>query len=188
MNHISGFKDSRNIIIKDGIPVFYYTGDSYLEKLKNGISLVTLFEIETFCITVKEINNTKNVDELKQNELKQNELKYYYYETDDTYDNDFSIFPKIRKGKWNKQKHFHCKKFKKNKSKQDGYSYKLYDREQLTIDYIIKNDYNYEDDYDFYDDYDDYDDISDYDLSYSIDSNYRTRRFKQIYYHEYGDW
>jgi hypothetical protein len=43
--------DSQMFVIKNGIPKYYYTGTSYLEKLKNGLSLDYVFELENYCST-----------------------------------------------------------------------------------------------------------------------------------------
>jgi hypothetical protein len=48
MSTIDGFCDSSNFIIKNGIPFFNYSGNSYSEKLKNGMSLNDLLEISEF--------------------------------------------------------------------------------------------------------------------------------------------
>ena len=94
-----GFIDSSNIIIINDKAHYYYTGNTYLEKFKNGLSLEDKFasdlKIEYNQIMNNEFTNKdKNKDNKKQ---KLNKINY-----DD--ENCSYKFPKERKGKFNKGK------------------------------------------------------------------------------------
>jgi hypothetical protein len=135
MYHPKGFIDSSHIIIKDNKAVYYYTGNSYLEKFKNGLSLEDKFNsdlrIEYNQIMNNEFTN-KNKNSKKQ-EQKINKINYN--------DKNCSYkFPKERKGKYkckimhyNKEKENndgkrekYIKKIKKNKIRQNGYDDKMF--------------------------------------------------------------
>ena len=44
-NPAGNFIDSNTIVIRNNIPYYYVTGTSYLDRLKNGISLDYMFEL-----------------------------------------------------------------------------------------------------------------------------------------------
>lgn len=134
MYHPKGFIDSSHIIIKDNRAVYYYTGNSYLEKFKNGLSLEDKFNsdlrIEYNQIMNNEFTN-KNKNSNKKQEQKINKINY----------NDKNCSyksPKERKGKYkckimqyNKEnndgkKEKYIKKIKKNKIRQNGYDDKMF--------------------------------------------------------------
>ena len=46
----NGFSDSSSIVVRDGTPYFKCNGSSYVERLKNGISLDYVFSIAEFDI------------------------------------------------------------------------------------------------------------------------------------------
>ena len=46
MNHPEGFSDSEHIVIRNNEPFFYYSGNSYKERLKDGTSLEHMFQME----------------------------------------------------------------------------------------------------------------------------------------------
>ena len=143
MTHIdSSFIDAQNIIIKDGQPIFYYTGNSYLEKLKNGISLDTILGFESYCLSFYEPKPILKEKEREEDILVESSNTIDNYEYTEKYDK--VSFPKERKGKWNHIKNLHNKQFKKNRNKQLGYSDKLFDREQLTLE-EESEEYDYDD-------------------------------------------
>ena len=143
MYHInSNFIDAQNIIIKDDCPTFYYTGNSYLEKLKNGIPLDTILGFESYCLSFDDSQTCFKEKEREEDILIESSNANDDYE----YNEEYDTFPfhKKRKGKWNYPKNVDNKQFKKNKNKQLGYSDKLFDREQLTLE---ENKDEAEDDY-----------------------------------------
>jgi hypothetical protein len=131
---MSHFKDSSNIIIENGVPKYSYSGISYRDKLKNGIPLVHVFELENYCSTFEaSISVTPRVTFaacLSTNIV----LDSYELETEDP---DIT-FPKKRKGKWVPLKKTVASNFKKNRRKHLGYSDKLFNLEQNTKDYHRK--------------------------------------------------
>jgi hypothetical protein len=139
MYHPAGFSDSKNIIIKDLIPYYYYTGISYRDKLKNGLSLEYMFGL----IIIEE--NQKELP--KQEEERKNIYRYNGYEPSSIEDYDLpenfgddyhvKIMSKCKINGFEKYKRRNLKKnkgrnLKKNKVKQDGYKYKLFTNEQNT--------------------------------------------------------
>ena len=174
MYHPTGFSDSQNIIIKNNVPCYYYTGSSYFEKLKNGLSLEETYIDLTF------INqNNSFIIENKREESKPKIIKNIYYEK---YDNiDINLKKKISKNKpIKKQKKYEGKKYK---NRQIGYKIKLLnnndnlvqpcldneiDKEEKLIDKI--NNTN-EDFINFINEVDDYTTISDYDDNYFYDED-----------------
>ena len=142
MYHPKGFNDSSNIIIKGNKAFYYYTGNSYLEKFKNGLSLEDKFKSDLRIEHNQLMNNeftNKNKDNKKQ-EQKVNKINYN--------DKNCSFeFPNERKGKINKskirqnykvndqddeykecskKKEKYIKKIKKNKIRQNGYDDKMF--------------------------------------------------------------
>jgi hypothetical protein len=121
--------DSQKFIIENGVPKFYYSGTSYLEKLKNGLSLDYVFELENYCSTFEmNIINTSSVQftdcTCKNMVLKSSRLEKEEVEI---------VFPKKRKGKWVPLKKKLTSNFKKNRCKQLGNTDKLFNLEQNTI-------------------------------------------------------
>jgi len=155
MSSLNGdFMDAQNIIIND-VPHFSFKGNSYLERLKNGLSLDYVFFMEDSAI--------KSEDKFEENfeEKQYQPLNHELF--DEEYDID--ILPMPRKGK-NIIKQRSDKTMKKNKVKQNGYNDKLH-----TIESIWCQEFDLHIDYDDYDDeysYWSYDDDSYYD-NYSSD-------------------
>jgi hypothetical protein len=172
MSRLQGnFMDAKNIIIIDGVPHFLFNGNSYLERLKNGMSLDLVFEMEDSYI---------NLDEKFEEKVEQKQIQPYKYELfDEEYDYDISI-NNNRKGK-NFIKKIYNRNTKKNKIRQNGYDDKLhfvetnlpsiYDRDR-DIEYYPFDIDELHDQYvrDYCDDY--YDDYyhNNYDDNYSYDS------------------
>jgi hypothetical protein len=141
---MSTFKDSANIIIENDGPKYYFPGDSYLEKLKNGIPLEYMFELENHL-------STFNVESCVSVELSSGDCLNINIGSDSDYEIDEPdiTFPKKRKGKWIPLKKTVASNFKKNKIKQLGYDDKQFNLEQNTIfDFVSDSD----NDSDYYDD------------------------------------
>ena len=173
MYHPSGFSDSNNIIIKDNVPYFYYNGNSYRDKLKNGLVLDYIFDIDTSYIQI-----TKQIEEEKKEVIKINEI----LDNDNNFTEDSNInyihpLKRSKKYKFYKLKKRNDRNLKKNKIKQNGYTYKLFIIEQnlpeLNFDSAIDNN-QYYDVYDDYsnDGYDDYHADEEYDDYYNSDDYY----------------
>jgi hypothetical protein len=121
----SGFTDSSNIVIINRVPYFRYTGLSYKDKLKNGLSLEFVFQQEDNSMMVLDNDEKVQLDEIKE--------KVRLEEFDDYEDNsgfyeqkENKVLPISRKGK-----NVVCKTnrdtfFKKKTTKQNGYSDKLF--------------------------------------------------------------
>lgn len=139
MSKVKGnFMDSDNIIIINDIPHFYYSGKSYLERLKNGLSFDYVFMMEDTAISYECV--LENED---KTEKKTSCFQHKFLEEDD-YDYDKMTFSNRKNRKINKGKKKYilsmptkckCKcsikrrssrNMKKNKIKQTGYDDKLH--------------------------------------------------------------
>lgn len=120
MSSLKGdFIDSNNIVIVNDVPCFSLKGNSYLEKLKNGLSLDFIFMMEDSAVQ-QEYNFEENAEELI-GEKQFQPLKYELFAEE----YDFDVVPMPRKGKRVVRKRCN-KNMKKNKVKQNGYNDKLY--------------------------------------------------------------
>lgn len=172
MSSLKGdFMDSNNIVMVDDVPHFSYSGKSYLEKLKNGLSLDYVFFMEDFIIIQPEYKFEKNVEDYKQSQPFKHELFVEEY--------DYDVMPMPRKGK-KIIKNRSDKNMKKNKVKQNGYNDKLHTIEDNLPETIHLTDDDCNDDY-YYsvydsnesvdeDDFEDFEDYQDYFRYYSFDS------------------
>jgi len=142
MSLISGFSDSSNIKLVDGLPHFHYTGKSYLERLKNGLSLDLVFAMEES--TVAE-NSDLEVEEDYKQPLPNNHELY-----DEEYERE--ALPMPRKGKKIYRKRSTSRNYKKNNLKKNGND----DKQHIVNvnlapecnDEWINSDYDYDYDYD----------------------------------------
>ena len=66
------FLDGNNIIIIEDIPYYRYTGVTYKEKLKNGLSFDYVFGLE-YCLPNTE--NEDNIDNKENNIINKNDLQ-----------------------------------------------------------------------------------------------------------------
>jgi hypothetical protein len=163
MSRLAGdFIDAQNIIIIDNIPHYSFKGNSYLEKLKNGLSLEFVFLMEDSSIQ-PEKKFEENVEKKYQYQPFKHELFAEEY--------DCEPFSMSRKGK-NLIKKRCCKNMKKNKVKQNGYNDKLYNIEDNlpsiwepdnVDDYYVNGDDSL-DDYSY--DFDNYSNYNDHYLEY----------------------
>jgi len=160
MSHPIGFSDSDNIIIIDNIPYFCCTGLTYKDRVKNGLSLVYVFQMED---TYPIINNEYNKD-VKSNETRINQELIDYEQNYKFYEKKENQIKKLtRKGKWLPFKKRQVINRKKNNIKSNGYNDKLFDIEQNLPELCSKSEIEmiYEDDITWatcenYDDYYDY--------------------------------
>jgi hypothetical protein len=165
------FMDAQNIVIMNDVPYFSFKGNSYLEKLKNGLSLDYVFFMEDSAIKTHD-NDEESFEENNKQEKQYQPLKHELF--DEEYDID--VIPMPRKGK-NIIKLRSDKNMKKNKVKQSGYNDKLHTIESnlptIFDEAFDWHQYYSENDDDYYSDcFDDNfdEDDSDYYESYSFDS------------------
>ena len=164
-----GFRDSENIIIIDNVPHFSYTGLTYKDKLKNGLSLEYIFQQEDIILPIMEQPITI---EAEPDEFKGKYLEFIDYEEkfDFYQEKEVKTIHLTRKGKYITFKKRQNINFKKNLIKLTGYEGKLFDIEQNLpeliyepeIKYIYRYDCDricrmayYSDDNDYDNDYDD---------------------------------
>jgi hypothetical protein len=156
MSSIKGdFMDSINIVIIDDVPHFSYSGKSYLEKLKNGLSLDLVFFMEDSVVQPKE-KVQKNVKVLVEEDYKQPQpFKHELF----VEEYDYEVMPMPRKGK-KIIKNRSDKNMKKNKVKQNGYNHKMHTIEDNLPETIQLTDpcndhyseyFNYFDYFDYFD-------------------------------------
>lgn len=120
MSHPEGFSDSEHIVIRNNEAFFYYSGNSYKERLKNGTSLEYMFQIENNNVVTNKIETFNNPIKTT--------INVKHYNINDKYDVlDKKLKPKKKEKKttkpYNKNK---PKPYKKNTIRQKGYDYKLF--------------------------------------------------------------
>lgn len=170
----TGFKDYKNIIIINKIPYFRYTGSTYKDKLKNGLSLDYVFQLEDMIPIIDEEFNVEIEENISIQKLEaiNYEENYDFYEQKEF---EAMSFTRKRKGKWIPLKKRQARNTKKKNIKSNGYDDKLFaieqnlpnlfHKSQIEIDYenisVISNESRYLDYYNNHDNYYDYDDYSD---------------------------
>ena len=156
------FMDGENIVIVDNIPYYSFNGVSYMEKVKNGLSLEYVFSLQDFVPIPDEEDFVKDESDIVTQNL---ELIY-------DYENKFDVYEKMecrtlllpRKGKHLSTKKRKTRNTKKNSTKVKGYEDKLFDIEQNQPDLFDESQIEI-----------DYDDVSDTCSEYSM--NYYTDYF-----------
>ena len=120
MQHPVGFSDADKFIIKGKYVYFNSPGNSYLNKFMSSLKLEEKFKNDDDYEVLCESRATtfKNVKE----QIKSNSVSKMIYEEPKQ---DFK-FKKERKGKKINHEKRQCKNIKKNKIRQNGYSYKMY--------------------------------------------------------------
>lgn len=175
MSRLEGdFMDAQNIIIINDVPHFSFKGNSYLEKLKNGLSLDFVFSMEDSAVTPEE--KPSLVEEEKQFQPLKHELFAEEY--------DCEPFSMPRKGK-NLIKKRSDKNMKKNKVKQNGCDDKLHNievnlpsiwdpdfdwNEYYDSDYMTYSNIQSDSDFEDFEDYWDYYGSAIFNRTYSYDS------------------
>lgn len=168
------FMDGENIVIVDNVPYYRYTGVTYLERLKNGLSLDYVFQVQDLVPILEEENET--YEEQKSENVSK------YLDIFDDYEANYEFYEKkefepmfpSKNGKWPGFKKRQARNQKKNPTRINGYNAKqfaieqeladLFDKSQIEIDYddvSVKSDKNRCNSYYSYD-YDDeyYDNLS----------------------------
>lgn len=123
----TAFSDGKNIIIRNNIPYFLYTGSTYKDKLKNGLSLEYVFEQEDMNpIEYEEVFKEVKLDDTRVNlDFMDYEENYHFYEQ-----KELQTQGLMRKGKWLPFKKGVSRNTKKNSNRLDGYVDKLFNIEQ----------------------------------------------------------
>lgn len=160
MTSINGdFIDAHYIKIVNDVPCYFYSGNTYLEKLKNGISLDYIFMLEDSLIKPNEIVE-QIIEKPKPNTPCKSIMFIEEY--------DYDILPMQRKGKKINKKPA-GKNMKKNKIKQNGYNDKVSFIETHLPPICELNNCYYDSDYDYEYEYGyNYDSDYNYDTDYSI--------------------
>jgi len=158
------FIDSENFIIKNNIPYFYFPGNSYRDKLKNGLSLEYMV-----CLENTKLENEETVKTTEDNKINLQKTNTIDYE--DSYSGLVGK-NKYRQGYSGKENNKIRKpKTKKINIKLRGYSDKLFYIKQHTVvttrddefqdekynvddNSLYDNDYDHETAAEFYRDYD----------------------------------
>jgi len=125
MYHPEGFADSSNIIIKNNCAFYYYNGNSYLEKFKNGLSLESVFDEEL-------IKPTPIIELTKEGKDHNNNKNSFYVFIDD-YEGPLCDVPKKRKQTKNYKTQKRKCKNRKNRIRQNGFNDKMFITYQNTI-------------------------------------------------------
>lgn len=121
------FLDGENIIIIDNVPHYRYTGTTYKDKLKNGLSFDYVFDQQDMVpIFSEEFTKEIETNEDRENlDLIDYEENYEFYEQ-----KKFQVEGIVRKGKRVPFKKIQARNVKKNCIRQRGYEDKLFDIEQ----------------------------------------------------------
>ena len=175
MYQLTQFADSENIIIIDNMPYYCYTGTTYKDKLKNGLSLDYVFQQEDIIPIIND-DPSKEVELYK---IKENlELAHDYEDNYEFYDqNKFQTMGLIRKGKRLLSKKRQTRNRKKSNIKSNGYTEKLLVIEENLPQLFDKSQFNFYDKDNIsimsYDNYDEnYDEKYDDSWTYSYDENW----------------
>ena len=148
------FMDGQNIVIIDNVPHYCYTGVSYLERLKNGLSLDYVFQQEdvvpSFQHEITPYVEPKSENTTTYLGMKDFEVNYEYYEQ-----KKFQVEGIVRNGKWPGFKKINARNMKKSTIKSNGYKDKLFYIEQNLPDLFDEYSIEFGVDYyaDYYDDY-----------------------------------
>ena len=158
------FLDGENIVVINRVPHYRYTGATYRDKLKNGLSLDYVFYQQDMVPIVEEeiVEEVESHETVENSEFVDYEENYEFYEQ-----KKFQVEGMMRKGKWIPFKKRQSRNVKKNMVKTNGYEDKLFaieqelpnlfDESQIEIDYDYDYYYDYGYDYDeYYDYYDDW--------------------------------
>ena len=172
MYQLTQFSDSENIIIIDNMPYYVYTGVTYKDKLKNGLSLDYVFQQEDI-ISIMNDDPSKEIEPYKTREnlvLAEYEDNYEFYDQ-----KKIQTMCLTRKGKRLLSKKRQTRNRKKSNIKSNGYTEKLLVIEENLPQLVDKSQFNFYDEdnnsvmsYDNYDNHDDYDDS----WTYSYDENW----------------
>ena len=133
----TGFIDSANIVIINDSPYYRYNGSSYKDKLKNGLSLDYVLDLQNSV----PIEDDERVEEVKPDdnnninvEFKDYEDNYGFYEQ-----KEFQTMGLVKKGKYLPFKKRKARNMKKNNNKIKGYEYKLFNIEQGLPNLVYEN-------------------------------------------------
>lgn len=131
------FMDGANIVIVDNVPYYRYTGVTYLERLKNGLSLDYVFYIQDLL----PIEDDESIVKDKSENITQNfDLVDDYEENYRRYEQiEFQTLRLARKGKRLPFKKTQSRNTKKTFTKVNGYLDKLFNIEQNLPNLFVKS-------------------------------------------------
>lgn len=165
------FIDKENIIVIDYVPHYRYTGITYKDKLKNGLSLDYVFGLQDFV----PIEDSEVYEVIEENESKEygEDLKFVDYEENYSFyeQKEFKTIGLAKKGKRLPIKKRQARNSKKSNIKSKGYEDKLFNIEQNIPDLFDESQIEIEydnvsvDSYGYYNSY--YDNYYDDDWSYN---------------------
>ena len=137
------FLDGENIVVIECVPHYRYTGATYRDKLKNGLSLDYVFDQQDIVPIFPE----ESTKEIETNEAKENVVLIDYESNYEFYEQKrFQVEGIVRKGKRVPFKKRQARNVKKNCIRQRGYQDKLFDIEQNMPDLLDKSQIEFEDD------------------------------------------
>lgn len=182
----TNFKDGENIVIIDDVPHYRYTGVTYLERLKNGLTLDYVFQLQDYNYTNTDTTNNINEEQQIQHTNTHLDLFYDYELNYDFYkDKEKLVHETTRKGKRLPFKKRHTRNFKKTTIKFNGYTDKIFNINQHN--HLLNNeemtetsddDNNYCSSYDdcsSHDDFSLFDEISYIDFIFMTDFSFNNR-------------
>jgi hypothetical protein len=144
------FMDGANIVNIDNVPHYRYTGVTYLERLKNGLSFDYVFQQQDFVPVFEDENGTyeepKSENVSKYLDMFDDyEANYEFYEQ-----KIFQPMTPAKNGKWQGFKKRQARNTKKSTIKSNGYSQKLCTMEQNLPELVDKSqlEIDYENEYD----------------------------------------
>ena len=144
------FLDGENIVIIDRVPHYRYTGTTYKDKLKNGLSFDYVFDQQDMVPICPE----ESTKEIESNEARENLVLIDYEENHEFYEQKrFQVEGIVRKSKRLPFKKRQARNINKNCIRQRGYEDKLFDIKQNTPN-LSHDKSKFENDYDDYHDYD----------------------------------
>lgn len=163
------FIDGENIIVIVYVPYYRYTGTTYKDKLKNGLSLDYVFDLQNFILS-EEDDEVMEEDELQES---RENLKFADYEENYSFyeQKEFKTIGLAKKGKRLPIKKRQARNSKKSNIKSKGYEDKLFNIEQNIPDLFDESQIEIEydnvsvDSYGYYNSY--YDNYYDDDWSYN---------------------
>lgn len=169
------FMDGENIVVVDNVPYYCYTGVTYLERLKNGLSLDYVFQQQDL-VPVFEDENDINEEQKTENLSKLLDIFDDYEENFEFYEQkEFETISPAKNSKWPGFKKRQSRNQKKNPTRINGYNDKLFAIEQELADLFDESQIDI-----------DYDDIS----VISYESRYRNiyLRYYDDYDNDYDNW
>lgn len=167
MYHPIGFADSSHVVIQNGVPMFYYEGTTYTDKLLNNMKLEDKFEKDNITLVEEKI-----IPQIKEKNKMHSKYSINFYNNEFDYLHN-SFKKKNKKSPFSFKKRQHSER-KKTNVRKDGYSFKYFTQNENTCECILVNNVNYledENECEYECTFNDNNDVSDTD---SCDSDWKT--------------